>query len=156
MYDQFKPFGKINQGLNFKFMPERYEIWQNGECIENRTSIMFNVKQDEKGKVHVSVSENKLNIKSTIIFDMAYTNGNRILCATVPMETNINNSDAFLSFKTHVPLGFDIITCKSKFFDENEPYAFSIFLIQNNVVKVSFSFENNPRLVEFYAQGIRE
>ena len=156
MYDQFEPFKKISQGLNFQFMPERYEIWQNGRCFEDKISIVFNIKQDEEGKVHVQISENGLNIKSVVIFDMAYTSGNRIYCATVPIDTNINNSDAFLSFKRNVPLGFNITTRKSKFFDENEPYVFSVFLMQNKLVKVSFSFENNPRIVEFYAKGIRE
>jgi len=156
MYDQFEPYVSIRQGLDFDFQPERYEIWQKGQCIEHKTEIAFTVKQNEKGQVLVSVSENDLNIKTNILFDMAYTSGDRIYCATVPSETNINNSDAFISFKANVPLGFKIITREFKFFDTNEPYVFSIFLMQNHIAKVSFSFENNPRLVEFYAKGVRE
>ena len=99
------------------------------------------------------VSENRLNIKETLDFDIAYTSIDRILCSIIPMESNIYNSVAFRSFVANSPVGY---TRNYKLIDENEPFACSIFLINNCVAKMSFSFENNPRLIELYAQCVED
>ncbi len=157
MYDKFTPFQIIKTGINFTFKPERYEIWQSGRCIENNTNIELIVSQNEStNKIFVESSSNKLNLSRHLEFDICYTSGDRIYCATVPEQTNIGNKDAFISFKTNIPFGFNIITRDFKKFEENEPYVCSIFLINKKVAKVSFSFENNSRLLEFYAKGVRE
>ena len=155
MYDKFdtSKWEKIH-GLNFSFIPERYELWKkNGQHYESSTSIILDVEQDTKGKVFVDISENRLNIKETLDFDIAYTSIDRILCPIIPRESNIYNSAAFCSFKANSPIGY---TREYKYFEEDEPFACSIFLINNCVAKMSFSFENNPRLIEFYAQNVRE
>jgi hypothetical protein len=157
MYDKFTPFKRIEKGINFTFNPERYEIWQNGRCIEGNVNIQLTFTQNElTKKVFVDTSENNLNLSRDLDFDISYTSGDRIYCATVPEQTNINTKDAYISFKSNVPLGFNIITRSFKNFNENEPYVCSIFLINQKIAKVSFSFENNSRLLEFYAIGVRE
>lgn len=157
MYDKFTPFLNILEGFNYNFSPERYELWKDGKCIECSTNLIFKISQDKiSNKIFVSTSKNSLNLKENLEFDICYTSGDRVYCATVPKITNINKSSAFIAFKTHVPLGFKIITRFYKNFSESEPYVCSVYFINEVVVKISFSFENDARLLEFYARGIRE
>ncbi len=156
MYDRRTPFQIVKKALSFKFVPNRYEIWAGGKLIDKNylydgmMQCIPSIFSESQSEVKFFNFPQKLNIRHTLLFDMTYTSGDRIYLATVPKETNININPAFLSFKNNVPLGFPIITREKRDFDENEPYVCSIFTIDNIIKKVSFSFANNPRLLELY------
>lgn len=155
MYDKYKGF-LIVQGLSFHFQARRYEVWQGGSLIANgncNTRIEGTAKESTSQVVQTKLYEIPLSvsISQDIMFGISYTSSDRIYLATVPSKTNINNYPSFMTFKMSVPLGFNIITIEEKFFSVDEPYACSIFTINGVIDKITFSFGNNPRLLEFYA-----
>lgn len=157
MYDKYTPFIKNTNFPTIVFKPERYELWQASSCHKAMVDIAIEIHTDNTtGKFIVNISSNNLEINSHLEFDICYTSQDRIYFATVPLQTNINNSDAFNSFKMNVPHGFNIITREFKDFNTDEPYVMSLFTINNYLAKISFSFENKVRLLEFYAKGVRE
>jgi hypothetical protein len=155
MYDKRTPYQVANKALTFNFSPRRYEIWSGGQLIDN--GLVEGIIKCTPSFFSEVISEVKLidfpdfiNIGSTLLFDITFTSVDRIYLATVPRETNINDYNSFQSFKNNVPLGFQIITREKRDFDENEPYVCSVFTINNSIEKISFSFGNSPRLIEFY------
>ena len=141
--------------MEFAFQSHRFEVWSNGTLVSQR-NVHNNLKCQPSvfmpGKCTVSVDglPASLNMKSSIMFDIVFTSTDRVYLATVPERSNINNYDSFLAFKRNVPNGFPIVTRSSYDFDETQPYVCSVYTKNSMVVKVSFSFGNNPRLIEFY------
>ena len=76
--------------------------------------------------------------------DRASTNGERIMFYIAAEQTNVQNT-ALLMLSSM--LGY---TRDYKYYDSNEPIFASVFTINHNVAKVSFSFGNPDRLIEFY------
>ena len=154
MYDKRTPFQVIEKGLNFNYKPSKFEVWSGGKLIDSGQFSGL-IKCEQKGlksrNIVVSIlkSVEEIEIDHILDFDLSYTSGDRIYLATVPKRSNISDYPSFQSFVSNVPLGFNIITRQEKEFRENEPYVCSIFTMNNNVVKVSFSFGINPRLLEF-------
>lgn len=155
MYDKRTPFQIITKGLNFVYKPKKYEIWSGGkktkfgtfngkiECIQNDLI-------SDKAIIKISEQTKEIIIGDEIKFDLCYTSGDRIYLATVPKYTNINEYVSFKSFVQNVPIGFPIITRMEKEFGVNDPFVCSVYTINNNVAKVSFSFGNSPRLLELF------
>lgn len=83
-------------------------------------------------------------IISSVKFDRATTNGERILFYIAAEQTNVQNT-ALLMLSSM--LGY---TRDYKYYDSNEPIFASVFTINHNVAKVSFSFGNPDKLIEFY------
>ena len=154
MYDKRTPFQVIEKGLNFNYNPSKFEVWSGGQLTDSGQFSGL-IKCEQKGLesknivVTILDSLDEIEIDHILDFDLSYTSGDRIYLATVPKRSNISNYTSFQSFVSNVPWGFNIITREEKEFKENEPYVCSVFTINNNVVKVSFSFGNNPRLLEF-------
>lgn len=158
-YDQLVPFQIVEEALNFRFITYRYEEWSNGK-LQRKGNIMANIVcipvffDDKKSEITFRNIPKELNIHETLIFDLTFTGKDRIFLATIPQKTNIESYNTFGVFKSSVPLGFPIITREEREFDENEPFACSIFLQNDEISKISFSFGNNPRLIEFYSDKI--
>lgn len=155
MFDKREPFQIITKGLNFAFKPRNYEIWSGGKKTKNgifRGLIECSQDNSKSEGILIKISEQfrELQICETIKFDLCYTSSDRIYLATVPKYSNISEYVSFKSFVSNVPEGFPIITRVDKEFEINEPYVCSVYTIKNNVAKISFSFGNNPRLLEIF------
>ena len=156
MYDKREGYQIAEKSLEFTFKPSRYETWASGELIDKGSTsakiqcipVFFD---ESKSEIKTFSLSDNLNLRDTLIFDMTFTSGDRIYIATVPQETNIEDYNSFQSFKTNVPFNFPIITREKRDFDINEPYVCSVFTQNNVIVKISFSFGNRPRLLEFYS-----
>ncbi len=156
MYDKRESYKISEKALSFNFQPNKYEIWAGGSQIDRgnlngKIQCIPSILSQSQSEIKVFNFPEKLNIRHTLLFDLTFTCGDRIHLATIPNETNINNYDSFRSFKSNVPLGFNIITRQKRDFEENEPYVCSVFTTNNKIVKISFSFGNQPRLLELYA-----
>ncbi len=101
---------------------------------------------NRKVGIDVLIDRNPMpkKIISQMKFDRATTSGERILFYIAAERTNVEN--ASLSMLSSV-LGY---TRGHKYYDSNEPIFASVFTINHNVAKVSFTFGNPDRLIEFY------
>lgn len=137
----------------FYFPVDRYEEWEEGRLVQS-DEIHFNIRfkynsgwlLNKKVSIDVKLVDNPLphKILSNITFDKATTNGDRILFYIAAEQTNATNP-ALIQLSTM--LGF---TRKSKYYDSKDPIFASVYTINHKVAKVSFSFENPDRLIEFY------
>lgn len=155
MYDKREPYQIAQKALSFNFSPNRYEVWSAGKMIAKndislRIQCIPSVLSEAQSEVKFYGLPDRLNIRDTLLFDITFTSNDRIYLATVPQETNIASYESFQSFKLNVPNGFQIETRKKRDFEINEPYVCSVFTVNNQIRKLSFSFGNEPRLIEFY------
>lgn len=152
-YDRFEK----RQFVDFeqiKFISKRYEIWSGGKMISNdfTPTILSITKLKEESfienKIEVIL---KTNIDNSIImknfyFDVAYTNSDRILLGIIPQTSNCDDNNSYSGFVNYAPLK----TRLHKTFKTNEPHACSLFLIQGNPDKITFSIALSKILIEFY------
>lgn len=137
----------------FHFPVERYEEWEDGRIVASgEVHFIIRFKYNAGGifcrkiSINVTLDNNPMTkkIMSKVEFDRATTNGERILFYVAAEQTNVQNASlAMLSSM----LGY---TRKYKNYDSNEPIFASVYTINHNVAKVSFSFGNPDRLIEFY------
>ena len=137
----------------FHFPVDRYEEWEDGR-IAASGEVHFNIRFkynagrifSRKISIDVTLDNNPMpkKIMSKVKFDRATTNGERIMFYVAAEQTNVQN--AALAMLSSM-LGY---TRKHKKYDSNEPIFASVFTINHNVAKVSFSFGNPDRLIDFY------
>lgn len=137
----------------FHFPVDRYEEWEPGRIVASG-EVHFNIRFkynsgglfSRKTSIDVLLDNNPMpkKIISSVKFDRATTNGERILFYIAAEQTNVQNT-ALLMLSSM--LGY---TRDHKYYDSNEPIFASVFTINHNVAKVSFSFGNPDRLIEFY------
>ena len=151
-FDNWPPFQDFSF-QEFHFPVERYEEWEAGRIVasgEVHFNICFKYNQggflSRKVSIDVLLEGNPMSKKivSQMKFDRATTSGERILFYIAAEQTNVQN--ASLAMLSSI-LGF---TRNYKYYDSNEPIFASVFTINHNVAKVSFSFGNPDRLIEFY------
>lgn len=150
-FDKFEPF-KILQKQEFAFRPTRFEIWEDGEMVGSGktnsiiTAVVVNINGDEK--IEIIFNDSKLNHQLTNknIFDEFITAHDRLQLINIPIETNSENVGIEM-FKMLVGA-----TRQKKNFNGNEPYCCNLFLIEGKIAKVTFSFSNPEKLVEFYSE----
>lgn len=136
----------------FSFPVDRYEEWVEGERVSSgrvKFNIVFKDKRHVlffKDNIKVEFDENKVGDKilSKFDFDKALTSGDRFLFFTAAKSSNVENMS--INWLSHIA-GF---TRKSKMYSSNEPVIGSVFTINHDVAKVSFTFGNGNRLIEFY------
>ncbi len=149
MFDKFEPFQGL-QKQNFAFQPSRYETWVAGKMVDSgRTNaiIYANVVQREGSeKVEVTFNDQSLNneLSQKNIFDEFVTATDRLQLIVVPAETNAENV-AIMMFRMTIGA-----TRQSKNFTKSEPFCCNLFLQNGTIVKVTFSFSNPEKLIEFY------
>ncbi len=151
MYDKFEAFLQLDK-QNFSFLPSRYEVWKTGQMIENgniNKPIIAKVSDiDGEEKVVVTFLDEKLNIQlaSTNIYDLFTTSVDRLQLLTIPQQTNAENNMAIQMFKMTIGA-----TRAFKDFNANEPYCCNLFTIDGVINKITFSFSNPEKLIEFYS-----
>lgn len=151
-FDNWPPFQDFSF-QQFQFPVDRYEEWKAGRMVasgEVHFNIFFKYNKggflNRKVGIDVLIDRNPMpkKIISQMKFDRATTSGERILFYIAAEQTNVEN--ASLSMLSSV-LGY---TRGHKYYDSNEPIFASVFTINHNVAKVSFTFGNPDRLIEFY------
>jgi hypothetical protein len=150
-FDKFEPF-EILQKQDFAFLPTRYEIWKGGKMIvSGKTNSVINVKVitvDGEEKMEVSFNDVKLNneLANKNIYDEFVTAKDRLQLITIPNETNGQNMGIQM-FKMVIGA-----TRQQKNFNSNEPYCCNLFLQNGTIAKVTFSYSNPEKLIEFYSE----
>lgn len=137
----------------FNFPVDRYIEWKAGQIIDSG-EVHFNVRFKyspatefrRKVSIDVLIENNPIQreMMSNFKFDRATTTGDRILFYIAAEESNIENASIAMISSY---LGS---TRKTKYYDSNEPVFASVFTINHNVAKVSFSLGNPDRLIELY------
>lgn len=161
MNDTYKPYQLFEKSLAFEFEPTRFEIWSQGKLI-NEGKISGKIccsplfTDDGCSKFETYNFPSYIGLTDKFLLDLTFTGNDRIYITTVPRITNINDYNSFISFKTFVPIGFPIITREVKHFEIDEPYVCSLFTVQSKIIKMSFSFGINPRLLELYSDQVEE
>lgn len=145
MYDTFEPFEKIKP-FEFNFTTKSYKIWVNGQVIKERNifnNILFSPNFVDNNKIVVKFENEIDSIHKKLNFDSFITSNDRLQMLIIPAETNNNNPgiDIFRNFLGPTRNQFD--------FDNKTPYCCNLFLIQNKIVKITFSFSNPLMLIEF-------
>ena len=150
MFDNFEPFQGVRK-QNLTFQPSRYEIWIGGKMVNSgKTNHFINAKViniDGTEKMEVNFDDKTLHneLAQSNIFDEFITANDRLQLIIVPLQTNVQNM-GIMAFQTI--LGH---TRPSKNFNRNEPYCCNLFIIQGIIAKVTFSYSNPEKLLEFYA-----
>ncbi|WP_375416899.1 hypothetical protein [uncultured Hymenobacter sp.] len=139
---------------DIRFAPARFEVWMSGQKIKSgRASSIITITLEENGLGYqglgqVEVRHNEaalLNLLSDEnMFDMYGAQGNRIVLATVPTQTNARSIDmtAMQMRWPHSRYNYD--------FKSDEPYACSLFMLNQRISKLAFHLDNPEKLVEFY------
>lgn len=152
-FDNWPPFQDFSF-QEFEFPVDRYEEWVAGQMISSGPAhFIVRFKYNTGGfftkkiSIDVKIDGNPFlqKILSNFKFDRATTSGDRILFYIAAEESNIQN--------TSVMMLSNLVgsTRRTKYFDSNEPVLGSVFTInKKNVAKVSFSFGNPDRLIEFF------
>ena len=150
-FDKFEPFKRL-QKQDFAFRPTSYETWQGGKMVDSgKTNSIINAKVvsvDGDEKMEVTFNDSKLNneLVNINIFDEFVTSNDRLQLITIPNETNSQNMGIHM---------FQMIigaTRHQKNFNSNEPYCCNLFLLKGKIAKVTFSYSNPEKLVEFYSE----
>ncbi len=151
MFDKFEPMQQIKK-INFTFQPVRYETWISGKMISSgRTTSLIDAKvifEDDVEKTRITFVDPKLNheLSTQNIFDEFVSQHDRLQLITIPENTNVEIV-AFMLFRSTIGS-----TRKHKEFARSEPYCCNIFLFSGTIVKITFSYNNPEKLLEFYNQ----
>lgn len=149
MFDKYQPWQRLKK-QSFNFKPNRYEIWFDGEMIGNGNSSfpiearLISLNNIEK--VEINIQDEKLfnEISNKIIFDDFVSSHDRLQLYTIPKETN---STCIGLHTLRMNLG---TTIEVKNFTRQEPYCCNLFTKNGIIAKITFSFSNPERLIEFY------
>lgn len=151
MFDKFEPFKSV-QKQNFTFQPTRYELWMGGEMVgSGKVGAVISakvIKFEGVEKVVVGFSDAKLNgeLAENNVFDEFITSNDRLQLVTVPQVTNVENV-GIMMFQMNIGA-----TRQRKDFNRNEPFCCNLFLQDGAIAKVTFSYSNPEKLLEFYSE----
>ena len=151
-FDNWPPFQDFSI-QKFSFPVERYEEWKAGNIVASGY-VHFDVyfKYSKGGlfsrnvSIDVRIENNPIisKLMSSFKFDRATTSGDRILFYIAAKKTNVANTS--ISMLSSL-LGY---TRRIKNYESNEPILASVFTINHNIAKISFSLGNPDRLIELY------
>ena len=150
MYDDFEPL-QIYTKTNFSFNTSKYELWIGGKLIDSGNietlieAIVINEEGLEKVKVIFSDPILHNELSSENVFDIFISINDRLQLLIIPENTNVN-IPAFVAYKLSIGT-----TRIEKNFARNEPYCCNLFFVKGHLVKVTFSFSNPEKLLEFYS-----
>lgn len=152
MYDKFPPFKAVEK-QSIVFHPYRYEIWMNGQLVKKgKTSASIKVdtvKLPNESDILLRTRIKDKQLSSEIInefyFDLFFTAHDRLMLATV---TTMRSDDpaGLRSLQQIFPMN-----TRNKKFLKNEPFCCSLFLLNGCIDKMTFSFGNPDKLIEFYS-----
>jgi|JI6StandDraft_1071083.scaffolds.fasta_scaffold38811_2 hypothetical protein len=153
MFDTFQAH-QFYKKFPFTFQAKRFEIWQDGEMVKNGNTsnrIVAEVQQEANQNEVVSVKNSDTLLFSEITdlnsFDTVFTLQDRIIIVTIPEPSNRDNV-GIMSLRTTSG-----VTRPGKIFNSNEPFCCSLFLTNKKISKVTFSFSNPEKLIEFYSDN---
>ncbi|WP_295676729.1 hypothetical protein [uncultured Mucilaginibacter sp.] len=151
MFDKHTDRKELNK-QPFYFQPSRYELWIDGNLLnsgktdhEIRATV---ISEHGEEKIKINFDDSKLHheIKQFNVFDKFMTSNDRLQLITIPADTNADCVG--LSMMQRL-VG---ATRQEKNFDRNEPYCCNLFTINGIISKVTFSYSNPEKLLEFYPQ----
>lgn len=145
MFDQHEPQSSLKK-VPFSFVPNRYEIWEQGKMTSSgKTSNQINATVEDN-LVKVTFQDNNLNnqLSKENDFELFRASTDRLQLVSIP---KISNSSCV---GLNVLRQFVGTTCEEKNFMYNEPYCCNLFTIDEKIAKITFSFSNPERLIEFY------
>jgi hypothetical protein len=151
MFDIHSSLKELNK-QPFFFKPNRYEFWIDGN-LTNSGKAMYEI----LGEVKIVDGEEKLliifdgtelyhELCNSNVFDKFITSHDRLQLVKIPIKTNVECVG--LSMMQRI-VGF---TCQEKYFSRSEPYCCNLFTINGLISKVTFSFSNPEKLLEFYSE----
>jgi hypothetical protein len=147
MFDYYEPHQFVDT-LNFSFKSSHFEIWQNGKLIvaKKGSNILSAEKGTNDGEINISIfgTISASEIASTISFEKAFTLKDRIILVTIP---NPSRRDIPGIISLRMTSG---VTNPGKVYTFPDPYCCSLFTLKQEIEKVTFSFSNPERLLEFY------
>ena len=136
---------------DFSFMGSKYEMWEAGRIVRSGVSnanilCICNGGVHNRTSIDVKISGNPIPevLISNLRFDRAICLPDRVMFYSTPAKTNVQNTT--LAMLSSI-VGY---TCDSKFYEDNEPVVASVYTINQNVVKMSFSLANPDRLIEIF------
>jgi hypothetical protein len=158
MYQKFQAGLLVDRIDPFVFKSNRFEIWKNGGLVKSQElsnhisiSTSLSSKNDFRLMNIKFLTQNHLieYIKSDLCFDCSYYGTDRMIGATIPSVSNNDKIESYSIFKSLAIIitGF---TRGEKNFEPNEPYACSLFLIDDLPAKLTFSNGLMETLIEFY------
>jgi hypothetical protein len=149
MFDTFEPFQELGK-KGFVFNASRFEIWAFGKIVSSgpTNSIFYANVVLTEGLEKVEVTHDEPRLKNELsaktYFDKFITATDRLQLVVIPEVTNSENV-AIMMFRLTIGT-----TCQFKFFRNNEPFCCNLFLQNGRIVKITFSFSNPEKLIEFY------
>jgi len=153
MFDNFEPFLRVEK-QDFDFQATRYETWMKGQMIgSGSTTAVISarvVSENGEDKMAILFDTPSLNkeLSQKNIFDEFVTSKDRLQLITIPDQTNVENM-GIMMFKMNLGA-----TRQHKEFNNNEPYCCNLFLQNGVISKVTFSYSNPEKLVEFYNDNL--
>lgn len=145
-FDRFKPFQRLRI-QPFFFYPSRYEVWQKGKIVKQKSVTgkidgqLFN----NMLRVDFADIDDENEIQNGTCFDIFITQIDRLLLATIPSNEEFGEHDGLTSMRTLIGA-----TRPEKKFSDLEPYCCSLFTQNGRISKISFSFSNPAKLLEFH------
>ena len=149
MFDNFESYKSVSK-QNFSFHPSRFEMWIGGEMVrDGATNQSINAKPviiDNVQKMEITFNDVSLSneLAQNNIFDEFVTANDRLQLLILPAKTNVENTGIMF---LKMILG---ATREIKNFNRNEPFCCNLFLQKGIIVKVTFSYSNPEKLLEFY------
>lgn len=149
MFDRFKALARVEK-FDFTFVTSRYEVWMNQKKVKYDkvvTTIVGKVipyDDSSKVKVFVNIPELSQELADNTIFDIFVSQTDRLQLLIIP-EITATDCNGLVAVRTVFGPSM-----KSKNFAKNEPYCCSLFFKDSKLNKVTFSFSNPGKLIEFY------
>jgi hypothetical protein len=145
-FDSFDSFSELPL-QPFTFLPEKFELWQNQKLTESGLTNKIISAYIMNNKIIIQFNDSILNqiVANKIEFDNLVTAQDRLRYINIPSETNTSCS----GIETLRMVYGD--TREKKDFSSIEPYCCNIFLKNKKLAKITFSFSNPVKLLEFYS-----
>lgn len=151
---QFDTFDNLNELIPqpFKYIPNRFELWQNQKITRSGLTNGLIETTIKNGKIFIIVNDINLHylIDEQTEYDKLVCATDRLRIINVPAKTDISCNGIDTLSSIYGP------TRSIKIFKETEPYCCNIFLKDGKLAKLSFSYSNPVKLLEFYSQAENE
>jgi hypothetical protein len=136
------------------FRPTRFEVWRGGQKIKaGKTTSVVTIELEENGLGYKDLGQMAVRHSEMALldflthdtwFDMYGAQGNRIVLLTIPSVTNAG-CIGMRTMQQRWP--------HSRYkhnFESTEPFVCSLFMVNGQLTKVTFSLDNPETLVELY------
>jgi len=150
-YSDKHPLGENLKMFDFDFTYNSYKIWQSYKVISKGdfegkiAARVTNINSWEKTQVEIVSNKISEEISSIMTFEILRSGTDRLQLVTIPgldsMKPSEFNADDY---------GPRIILAAQRMnYPYNQPYCCNIFTAEGKVSKVTFSYVNPERLLEF-------